>query len=160
MMVFLFFGMAGSMSHPSLYWQLLGWWKGEAFYQARPTTYWRHVIQQSYQQLIWSTEELPLDGYYSQHPTCCQRWISRIFGATDCATVNTLPIDDKAALAVWTELLSDDDEVVRRVAAYRLMKLGSVGQVAIPALQRTLSNAKTEEERTDIKRVIHGIACE
>lgn len=39
---------AGVFSLPAVHWRLIGWWRGEAFYQDRPTSWWAQEIQQSY----------------------------------------------------------------------------------------------------------------
>ena len=35
-------------SLPPVYWRVVGWVKGEAFYQGRPTSYWAGRIQESW----------------------------------------------------------------------------------------------------------------
>ena len=41
----LLFLVAGWMVAPSVYWRSVGWWRGEAFYRGRPTSYWETEIQ-------------------------------------------------------------------------------------------------------------------
>ena len=39
-LVILFVGLTGVCLHPAIYWRAIGWSRGEAFYQGRPTCYW------------------------------------------------------------------------------------------------------------------------
>src|SRR5437588_13051789 len=32
--------MLGVLALPSVHWRLIGWWRGEPFYQRRPASYW------------------------------------------------------------------------------------------------------------------------
>ncbi|OAI53187.1 hypothetical protein AYO44_16200 [Planctomycetaceae bacterium SCGC AG-212-F19] len=40
---------AASFMLPAVHWRVIGWVKGEAFYQGRPTSYWAKEIEESYQ---------------------------------------------------------------------------------------------------------------
>jgi hypothetical protein len=40
--------LAGGLAHPSVHWRLIGWLKGEAFYQGRPTSWWAGDIDAHY----------------------------------------------------------------------------------------------------------------
>jgi len=35
----------GALLHPDVHWWLLGWYRGEAFYQGRPSSYWLQQLR-------------------------------------------------------------------------------------------------------------------
>jgi hypothetical protein len=45
----LLFVLIGALLLPSVHWPLIGWWQGEAFFQNRPTSYWRQRIHRYYE---------------------------------------------------------------------------------------------------------------
>lgn len=42
--------------YPPVYWRIIGWWAGEAFYQGRPTSYWAEQIRKGNNWYDSSTE--------------------------------------------------------------------------------------------------------
>lgn len=41
----------GTLSLPAVHWRLIGWWRGEAFYQGRPTSWWARQLKRDEPQL-------------------------------------------------------------------------------------------------------------
>src|SRR5437667_138733 len=38
----------GVLALPAVHWRLIGWWRGEPFYQGRPASYWAAELRSSY----------------------------------------------------------------------------------------------------------------
>src|SRR5208283_4614707 len=59
--------------HPAVYWPLIGWIRGEAFYQGRPTSFWQSEIRNRYIDLADSS--LPM---WTCLPSWWEGWLERI----------------------------------------------------------------------------------
>lgn len=101
---------------PSVRWPVYGWIKGEAFYEGRPTSYWR-------------LEALKLIDWQEEQATGRTRqpsWVDRLL-PTDGPFLfaNEVLEGDAAFQPVLTEMLKDQDPRVRKQAAWGLAKLGA-----------------------------------
>ena len=52
------------VAHPSTRWRMLGWYRGEAFYEGWPSSFWRHELQEFIaarhgQHSSWLEQNLP-----------------------------------------------------------------------------------------------------
>jgi hypothetical protein len=121
----------GSFLHPAVRWRVIGWVKGEAFCQGRPTTYWSR-----------ETDNLSLRGITAHGPFLCphvsymwERSPSRMEQYLAVLTGNScwefeLLKPERAALPVLIELLHDPTPKVRQIAAQGLQDLGSEAKPA------------------------------
>lgn len=139
--------MASASLLPPVRWSVLGWARGEAFYQGRPTSYWSKEAQ-----TLWAFTG-PSSGIIHDH-WVGNRWI-RPVSLEDQLLAKLhirsrklkLRIDDfellkpdPAAIPVLIELLDDPAAQVRQIAAQGLGHLGPKAAAAIGALQRACND--------------------
>jgi hypothetical protein len=117
----LLFGLAlvllvgASLLHPAIHWRLIGWAKGEAFYEGRPTTYWRRQIQ-SYsdglQNLFPPSHPSQLGNFRAvRQRDWLDRWDDYLRGGR--LEVPAILIESNAAaIPVLVELTRDNDLIV------------------------------------------------
>jgi hypothetical protein len=130
-----------SLLHPSVHWRLIGWVRGEAFYQGRPTTYWQQRIQE-YQQL---TE----DERWSAWNDHWMRTVEKLLGLPpDDYHPAVLYHDDPATMPVRLELLRDANPDVRKAVALNIGVIGLPARPAIPILIDLLEDPDLSVQRT------------
>jgi hypothetical protein len=140
----------GTFSLPAVHWRAMGWWRGEAFYQDRPSSWWAREIQQSYS---WSPQVGPsvADSSGPRFPISWHRRRTISLGEnirqqfTGPPTLNSLidalmaepPLTDgdETALPVLLELLRQEDPKVRLLAACGLAALGRRATPAVADLR-------------------------
>lgn len=135
----------GSLLHPAVHWRVIGWWRGEAFYQGRPTSWWSTELQR------WGPAYyIGLDGglAYSSEPYWCRRsswWEDALRTNVGVASSSQPPLvqaGDRAAIPLLVELLAHEDVDVRHIAVYGLGRLGKEAQMAVPTLMQFVEEAE------------------
>jgi hypothetical protein len=103
---------------PSVHWRVIGWVKGEAFYQDRPTSYWR---REALKLSDWQGEQI--SGQKPREPS----WVEKLLPPDGpFLFANKVSEGDAALVPVLTEMLTDEDPRVRTQAEWGLKKLGSL----------------------------------
>jgi HEAT repeat protein len=113
---------------PAVHWRLIGWVKGEAFYQGRPTSYWRIELEQ------WD----PYAHGSSYEPSWLEKNLPKPISSFLGKPVWPLQNVDPEATGVLIELMADEDQKIRGSAFYGLRRIGPRAQAATPALARML----------------------
>ena len=122
---------------PPVYWRAVGWLKGGAFYQGRPTSWWERDIHTSYfptTSIIFVPQNdnsvqivEGQNGWERKASSSWHEWIE-ILRLTPATEKPPLTDGDAKARVVLEELLSSDDAKVRSVAAWGLDRLPSTGK--------------------------------
>jgi hypothetical protein len=100
------------LSVPAIHWRLIGWAKGEAFYQARPTSWWEMECQRwkrRHYEDRWDAGDI-----WIRDPS----WIEQRFAGWLGQSAERGPFflkGDLTALPVLIELMEKDDEHVREI---------------------------------------------
>jgi hypothetical protein len=148
---------AASILVPPVRWRLLGWSKGEAFYQGRPTTYWREQVRVYTERMA----ELERRGAPGSVPIPPAPWsgVWDLFRQPDPIDVlgvglglgyvgqSGVPIPDPAQAVVLCELVDDDDDAIASYAIGILKEMGPECKIAVPALVKLLSHPRIERRR-------------
>jgi len=121
----------GTLSLPAVHWRLIGWWRGEAFFQGRPTSWWSRQLERE-------EPMLPLTLYYIHpsmgvRPTAPPRSWWQMW-KEEYVSQSLLTGGDPAALPVLLELLRADRARVRLAAVYGLENFRSESDEAFQAL--------------------------
>jgi hypothetical protein len=128
-----FLAVAGmTLLAPDVRWPLWGWLRGEAFYQGRPTSYWRQEIQ------AWP------DRAKGPAP-----WVARLLKAVGVEPSGPgMPFFgcSSAAVAVLVELASDDSRVESH-ATYHLALVAQGDDDALRALIDLVGRGRTPRAR-------------
>jgi hypothetical protein len=102
---------------------LYAWSRGDHFFRARPTRYWRSELRE-----------------FAKNPDqWSQPWPDRLLdfiGATPRPGWPGVMGQDPAAVPVLIDLVTDDDEHVRHAALDSLMLLGPAATAAVPAVRQ------------------------
>ena len=103
-----------------------GWLRGEAFYQGRPTSFWRTELSR-WERQLWGGGEnrLPAERWV-RHKTGLEAWLDRTLGLVNQQD-GEAPAwwrGDPAAEGVLRELANDELEPVRNNARTGLSALG------------------------------------
>lgn len=126
--------------HPDVYWQVVGWWRAEARYQGKPTSYWAAEASQ------W--DEVDLTGLAQAHRLWLRRdsWWDRYIGRRQPSDLPPLVAGDAAALPVLQELLrAEGDARVRTMAIEGLGRIGPLAKPAVPTLLALITSAPDDE---------------
>jgi hypothetical protein len=111
---------------PPVHWRVVGWWRGEAFFQGRPSSYW-----------------LARWHWLNRERSRPEQWARKYFG-DGCGDViwgdQSPPKFDSTAVPVLIELLNDSSPQVRARAAYELGQMSVDARPAVPALRRLLGD--------------------
>ncbi len=95
---------------PGIYWRATGTWRGEVFYDGRPTSYWREQIKaeevRQARQAAFFFGGAPIT-WRDKVEEWRERWLHG-----DDNRIETLKKDVDAA-PVWRELMRDDDVSIR-----------------------------------------------
>jgi hypothetical protein len=132
----------GSFLLPAVHWRVIGWIKGEAFYEGRPTSYWAHEMQQ------WGPPCYAVstmggaityrsDPFWFPQPSWWDQLREQLGGPPPVAiSSQPLLVDarDPTAIPVLIELLEHPDNDIRLIAVYALGQIGPDAQVAVPLL--------------------------
>ncbi|OAI46024.1 hypothetical protein AYO44_12135 [Planctomycetaceae bacterium SCGC AG-212-F19] len=143
-----------SVLHPAVHWRVIGWWRADAIYQGRPTSYWVNEIEASYQPIMigGSSYVVPLydDG---RAIWCVERsaslWnqvLDRVMPRTpqlaDLSNIVGGPLldGDPAALPMLLALVRNESAKVRHVAISGLVAQGREKLEVITALQEAVND--------------------
>jgi hypothetical protein len=155
------FTVAALLAVPAVHWRLIGWVRGEAFYQGRPTSYWARELRSFRSFPVGCSFETgafprPLKDIVRSNsqpglflrPKGIWSWILVRLDfpfpfpceITSESAEDLFPHDDATAVPVLTELLDNPDTNVTWFAAWRLKGYGAEAIAAIPALRRATNS--------------------
>jgi hypothetical protein len=117
--------------HPGIYWRAIGWIRGEAFYNGRPTSYWHAQLDQ-YEE-VWAHCWGQIHVLRPKN-TKFEILVQSIFGIKLDDRGYALWDGDPQAIPVLLELLKYPDCKSRRVAATGLSNVGPPAENASPLL--------------------------
>ena len=136
---------------PPVYWRVVGWSKGEAFYDGRPTSWWEQEIQALYCQG-------PVTS--SWYRVSSLAWYEFIL--PERLRTNTVQIfppltkGDPKELDVVLELLRSEDPKVRLLAIVELGCLPNADESVLRAVERACEDSNAEV-RTEAKLAVSSI---
>ena len=117
-----------SLLHPAVHWQLIGWYRGEAFYQGMPASWWAGEAEARYhvQPVPPSMDEDDLTLWVIERSSLWDELCGYMPGAPEVKVTyvyNNKPLlnRDPAALPVLLTLLKEPSPKVRLVAVGGLM---------------------------------------
>jgi hypothetical protein len=132
---------AAAFVHPAVRWGVIGWARGEAFYQGRPTSYWVREVRRLDMLDMWTSGIL---YFFPPERTKTEQWLERHTGIQlSGGRSASLPLDDPAAVPVLLELLKSEDFQVRLFA---IQALGHIGPDARPAWDGLRETSRTTQE--------------
>jgi hypothetical protein len=153
----LLFLVFGALALPAVHWRLLGRWRGEAFFQGRPTSYWRgeiagyvdHPISANYDGPVW---------FRRQDPSALDRMTGWFGGGPVGTSYFTPPLlcGLPEGLPVLIELLASPEPAARQLACRGLAALGPSARPAEPALRQALSD-EDEQVRQEARAAIQDL---
>jgi hypothetical protein len=132
-----------TLTLPAVHWRAIGWYRGEAFFQGRPTSWWAQQVQRedmylppvlNYIVTGWrpAAPPQPWWRHWAAAPTSS-------FPASDALLSGV----DPDALPVLLELLGNESPKVRLLAVYGLKPW----ETAVPALTQAARGDPDEEVR-------------
>ena len=131
---------------PAVRWPLVGWWRGEPFYDGRPASYWSAAVAplSSHYKLYG-----PAPGIECHTPDCLFPELWRRLGVvvpTRLLADDEVPLGqgDPAAVPVLQVLLRGPDEQAQVYAAWALARVGPAAAAAVPEL-RELAGRKPRD---------------
>jgi hypothetical protein len=138
---------AGVALLPSVHWRLIGWARNEAFFQGRPTSYWKRDVRQWQMVDSWLSGDLyffPPD-FDAPVPTPAEEFLVKCLGVRHQKNGPVHPLDDagSAGVPVLVELLSCEEKNVRLFA---IQSLGHIGPGARAALGPIRQIRQTTED--------------
>lgn len=127
--------LGGSLLHPAVHWRLIGWAKGEVFYQGRPTSYWLCECEQWEGGITWHWN-ITL-GYWHRVPSRWETFLERVSGSPSAASTK-MPLvqGDPESVPVLMELLASSEEKARLIALEGLGLVHPPARDALPELRR------------------------
>jgi hypothetical protein len=138
---------AACLLHPAVRWRLIGWARGEAFYDGRPTSCWKQEIETAYVEADLA-DGRPSMSIWLETPTLLEKWLAYWRGYDPVLKMfSAMPINDPTGLPVLIALLDDESVQVRRFAAHALRRLGPQATPAAAALVRA-----TQDEDATVRR--------
>jgi hypothetical protein len=134
------------LSLPAVRWPLVGWWRGEPFYDSRPASYWSAAVAplSSHYKLVG-----PAPGIECYAPDCLFPAVRRRLGRvvpTRLLAEGDVPLGQghPAAVPVLRALLCEPDEQSQAYAAWALARVGPAAADAVPEL-RELAGRKPRD---------------
>jgi hypothetical protein len=128
-------------SLPPVRWRVIGWARGESFFQDRPTSYWAKELAQCDMMDDFVAGDL---YFFPREPTALEQWLHEKIAVKLASDWNSQQaLQDPDALPVLTELLADQDLQVQLAAAQALGYMGPAGKPAWSKLQEI--QAATQE---------------
>lgn len=110
---------------PSIYWRTAGTLRGEAFYDGRPTSYWREQIKAEKERRL----RMVRNGAPSTWPERIEEWRDKWF--PDDRLRHERLYNNVEALPVWREFLRDDDAIFRADAFFQIAQARQVSDLPI-----------------------------
>jgi hypothetical protein len=125
----------GSLLHPAVHWRLIGWAKGEAFYQGRPTSYWRWECERWQPGRLWSYSSWSWHRAPSQWENVLNRLLDTPFSSSE-----GLPLHqgEPEGVPVLIELVESSRGNTRLIAIQGLAHVGRSANGAVAVLRRIL----------------------
>jgi hypothetical protein len=129
----------GVLALPAVHWRLYGWWRGEPFFQGRPTSYWSAVLREA--RFNGSTDG-PFDPTHVSFPIGPIPELLDRLGIVGRGLESWDPdelvwaTDNALAVPFLVQLLDDPSANVRGWSAWALGRAGTSARTAIPALRR------------------------
>jgi hypothetical protein len=120
---------------PAVHWRVIGWVKGEAFYQGRPTSYWSREAGNLMQigAMVWGSPKASVViPQWQRQPSWIEQYLPT--GIGNSSTEFALFKKDEEELPVLIELLHDPSAQVRLVAAQSLCHFGPEAEFAAERL--------------------------
>jgi hypothetical protein len=128
-------------------WRIIGWVKGEAFYEGWPTSYWAHELQQwghpSYA-IISSATVISRSGpFWCRQPSAWERLWKQVQPAPMTRSSQPPLVEDRdpASIPVLLELLQHPDSGIQLIVVHALGQIGPDAHQAVPALLRMIEEA-------------------
>jgi hypothetical protein len=123
---------------PAVRWPLVGWWRGEPFYDDRPASYWSAAVAPLSSHFMLDG---PAPGIECYTPDCLFPALRRRLGLvvpTRLLAEGEVPLGqgDPAAVPVLRALLHGPDEQVQIYAAWALARVGPAAAAAVPDLRQ------------------------
>ena len=153
---------ASSLLLPAVHWRLIGWARGEAFYQGRPTSYWKRQVRQAVMKDFFLSGDL----YFAEadpEPGVIESWLNERLGQPEDLVERPVPwLGDPAMLPVLQEMLSCAEMKVQLFAIQGLGALGAAAEPAWPTLvelRRTTTEYLVYREASDALRCIDSKAA-
>ncbi|OAI48646.1 hypothetical protein AYO44_06700 [Planctomycetaceae bacterium SCGC AG-212-F19] len=129
-----------SLLHPGVHWRVMGWWRGEGFYEGRPISYWREALLKF---------DDSIDGgalSKDRSHTFFERMANTLgFDPGDSAEARKV-MYHPAATTVLLELLKDPDPHVRWLAVYSINRRFDPAKV-VPGLSVILRDEHLPNRR-------------
>src|SRR5690349_20556625 len=131
---------------PAVRWPLVGWWRGEPFYDGRPASYWSATVapMSSHYKLYGPAAEIECYA-----PDCLMPALWRRLGLvvpTRLLTEAEVPLGqgDPAAVPVLRVLLRGSDEQAQSYSVWAVARVGPAAADAVPEL-RDLAGRKPRD---------------
>ncbi len=105
-----------ALSFPAVHWRLIGWPRGEAFFQGRPTMYWARELRKTYDYYNYARQVFHSSGY--SQPSRLSDFLQLLWDepAFDGNLREMDLVSAEDSIPVLIELTDDDDEVIRELA--------------------------------------------
>lgn len=147
---------SGLLLIPSVRWPVYGWFRGEAFYEGMPTSWWAKEIEESVY-CVWVED--PEYGGSSEEwcvkPTASLwQWLRGI-PVKDIGLGSPLLMGDPHALPVLLELIRGDSAKGRRVAIRGLLNHGKREPEIVRALLAAIGGSDDEVRQDAIDALQH-----
>jgi hypothetical protein len=142
--------LAGStLSLPAVHGRLIGWARGQAFFEGRPTSWWEREIRTAYGLALSDEHGVPYRWYVRKPPpSTWESFTSLLLGYPSMDTQDpSLTDGDPKALPVLVELIRSPHAKARWVAVSGLGALGRKAPEALPALMAAARDDGDEEVR-------------
>ena len=131
---------------PAVHWRLIGFVKGEAFYQGRPTSWWSGELRQwgpAYHITIGGPGRIWAHRImWHRQSTWLEELGDKVLSSTPASHPPLIAAPDPASVPVLVQLLADQDSDVRFIATHALGKIGPDAHAAVPALVHFIQEAE------------------
>jgi hypothetical protein len=146
----------GTLLLPAVHWRLIGWSRGEAFFQGRPTSWWHDEIKH-YSVVLIPTGDLYWVRERSSWITWLQTHISSDSMSAASSTDLALLRGQPEAVPVLIKLLQDEDDDVRYLAICALGRIGPAAKPVYDALLDAISKPNNAHYERAIDQALRRI---
>jgi hypothetical protein len=151
--------------HPAVRWRLIGWARGEDFYQGRPTSWWASEVEMTYDLQSDKTGGKPTERHwYATRPLGWREQVDDFLGnRPPFYTSYTLEYDpplldgNPGAFPVLMALLAAGSPKCRCVACRGLSHLGNGAKSSIPSLLLLIAEDESQQVREEAISASHKI---
>lgn len=131
----------GLVALPAMHWRVIGWVRGEAFYQGMPASWWAREIRGTYLPALRGARPGPTEWWVATRSSLWDQLYQRFtpragvpaFPVMDAVTGSPLLDGDPAALPLLLSLVHDRDAMIRSVAICGLLAQGTRPEVLQPS---------------------------